>query len=107
MWSIMDLPEGASDSDPRWQRGYADGEDDLPPSSPDPVYVSGWCHGHNAANQCRPEDSAAAFAKKSPSPLAPRPMYEAVQCRVIENETDAEACRRARCGRAGRDSCEA
>jgi hypothetical protein len=60
--TIMDLPDGASDQNPSWQQGYSDGEQGMVPSlSANPVYVSGWCHGHNAAHQCSTEDSIAAY----------------------------------------------
>jgi hypothetical protein len=65
--SVMDLPEGVSDNDPLWRQGYADGNDDLPPSSDSPAYVSGWCHGHNEANQCARAESEAAYLRAAQS----------------------------------------
>jgi hypothetical protein len=41
----MALPPGAVCGDPRWQKGYEEGGE-MDPTSADPVYVSGWCHGY-------------------------------------------------------------
>lgn len=58
---IFLLPPGIKDNDPRWQAGYADGNDENYPNSSDPVYISGWCHGHNETNQCNVKESEAAY----------------------------------------------
>lgn len=58
---MTDLPEGANELHPLWQQGYDDGFNGIGPVTDDPIYASGWRHGHNGANQCPFEDSERAY----------------------------------------------
>lgn len=64
MFGEMELPDGAKDSDPRWQQGYADGEEEKNPATVDPVYVSGWCHGFCGANQTSDVEAVEAYRSR-------------------------------------------
>jgi len=66
--SIFDLPAGASTADPRWQRGYEDGENLRRPTSEDPVYVSGWCHGYCGMAQSDEREEIAAYHEERNKP---------------------------------------
>lgn len=71
LFGEMELPAGAECGDPRWQQGYEEGGE-MDPTSTDPVYVSGWCHGYCEWHQSTDEEAVMAYRSR-PKPAAEPP----------------------------------